>query len=127
MTYPLMLLQGGQEYRDAYTAAYGLIYKAALTLAHTNTLARGKVAIVGNQTLRQEVLAAITARLTAGHGQERLACCQSRPRRRHARGQAKTPLPIAKSTPTTHCAAFCAGKSASNAAKCSKAQPRAVK
>ncbi len=61
MTYPLMLLQNCEEYRDAYTAAYGLIYKAALTLALSTTLARGKVAIVGNQTLRQEVLAAITA------------------------------------------------------------------
>lgn len=61
MTYPNFLVQNCEEYRDAYRAAYGLIYKAALTLAQSNTLARGKVAIVGNQALRQEVIEAITA------------------------------------------------------------------
>jgi hypothetical protein len=61
MTYPQFLVQNCEEYRDAYKAAYGLIYQAALALAQSNTLARGKVAIVGNQKLRQEVIAAITA------------------------------------------------------------------
>jgi hypothetical protein len=61
MTYPLILLQNCEEYRDAYKAAYGLIYKAALALAQHNTLARGKVAIVCNEQLRQEVTAAIKA------------------------------------------------------------------
>lgn len=61
MTYPLMLLQNCEEYRDAYKAAYGLVYKAATALAQSTTLARGKVAIVGNKALAQEVTAAISA------------------------------------------------------------------
>ncbi len=61
MTYPQFLLQNCEEYRDAYKAAYGLIYRAALALARNNTLARGKAAIVANKVLEQEVTAAIAA------------------------------------------------------------------
>jgi len=61
MTYPQFLLQNCEEYRDAYRAAYGLIYQAARALAQNNTLARGKAAIVANKVLEQEVTAAITA------------------------------------------------------------------
>lgn len=61
MTYPQFLVQNCEEYKDAYEAAYGPIYKAAMALAPTTTLDRGKDAIVCNKALRQAVIAAITA------------------------------------------------------------------
>ena len=63
MSYPYQLTSF-----DAYKAAYGLIYQAALSLAENTTLARGKVAIVCNKKLQQEVKAAITAASPADMG-----------------------------------------------------------
>ncbi len=68
MSYPQHLVQGCEEYRDAYRAAYGLIYKAALVLANSTILSRGKAAIVCNKKLQEEVKAAITAASPADMG-----------------------------------------------------------